>query len=72
MSDKVKIGEKGRHVLIPQEFSRVCQGKCLKGDFFIDLQHLILREVEDEDIGMDAETFDYLYRKPQPAPSFQS
>ena len=59
----IKVGDKGRHVQIPNGFRKVSHGKCLNDDWFIDLQHFVLREVEAEDVGMDAETFDHLYRK---------
>ena len=62
-SISIKVGSKGRHVKIPDGFHKVTKGKCLKTDWFVDLLHISFRPVETDDVGMDAETFDHLYRK---------
>jgi hypothetical protein len=59
----VQVGDKGRHVVIPAGWHKVTQGKCQSNDKFVDLLNMVFRTVEPDDVGMDAETFDHLYRQ---------
>lgn len=62
----LKIGPKGRHVDIPDGWSKVTSGACLPGDKFVNLRYYFLQNVEADDIGVDANEFDHLYRKAKP------
>jgi hypothetical protein len=50
---KVKFGEKKRHVPVPDGWRLVREGKCLKGDRFLNLAHGYWEVVDEDDIGLD-------------------
>ena len=61
---KVKVGEKGRHVELPEGFCRVIAGRPVVGDLYLRCPHYDrwLR-VEPEDCDMNANEFDCLIRR---------
>jgi hypothetical protein len=64
MSDIVKIGDKGKHVQIPEGWEKVTSGVCQAGDKYCDVQHFCFTDCEDDfDIGEPYDFFDCLIRR---------
>jgi len=64
MSETVKVGNKGRHVHVPEGWHRVLgDDVCKVGDRFCNLSSFRFSTVEQDDIGDSAEHFDLLIRK---------
>lgn len=59
----VKIGPKGRHLMIPEGWELIPAGQCKPGDRFANLYTRRWQEVDADDIGDPAELFDYLIRE---------
>jgi len=71
--EKPKVGPKGRHANIPDDYEVVTSGNAQKGDSFIETQNGNPRPCEEDDIGMPFDTFDCLIRfKPFPRWTFHN
>ena len=62
----VKVGPKNRHVEVPEGWRRVTQGQCKTGDMFVHLGTLKLTTATHDDVGMNWDDFDFLFRKYTP------
>lgn len=63
MSNKTfKVGDKQRHITIPEGQFRVTSGNAQEGDCFCNLQTLRFERCDKDDIGMPYDTFDLLIR----------
>lgn len=63
MTKVVKVGPKEKHVKIPEGWRQVTAGECKKGDRYADLLRYAFLKVEEEDLGMPADSFDCLIRE---------
>ena len=63
MPTTVKIGEKQKHVQIPEGWHQVKEGLVKEKDKFYNLQYHVFTDVEDEDLGDNAEWYACLIRK---------
>lgn len=61
----IRIGEKGRHFIVPDWADQILAGVCRKGDYFVDVHVIKPRPTEEDDWGMAAEDFACLLR-PKP------
>ena len=63
---KVKVGDKKRHVTIPDGHFRVTSGNAQEGDLFCNLQTFHFERCDTDDIGLTYDTFDVLIRRCEP------
>lgn len=63
MSDIVKVGQKKKHMKIPEGWEQVKEGDCERWDRFADLSSFHFKRVEEDDIGMPFDFFDCLIRQ---------
>lgn len=55
----VKVGEKQRHLYIPEGWKLVIQGQILKGDMIAEVNRLVWDDAEDEGwVGIDVSELD--------------
>jgi len=59
----IKVGVKKRHLTIPDGWSLVTEGYCQKYDKYADLWKICFNYVDDDDIGVPVEHFDFLIRE---------
>jgi len=63
MTEKFKVGDKGRHVTIPDGWHRITEGKAQRGDYFADVNTGNWRPCTDRfEVGDDASGFELLIR----------
>jgi len=67
---KVKVGPKGKHIIIPDGWEQVKTGPVKRGDRYADLRYYTFVDVEEEDltvshegVAMTAKDFDCLIRQ---------
>jgi hypothetical protein len=63
----VRIGPKGRHLAIPDGYTKIEDGEAQAGDLFANLMTGQWSPVDHADIGDHAINFDYLIRRQNPA-----
>jgi hypothetical protein len=63
----VKVGDKNKHLKVPDDWYLVIIGKCKAGDKFANLQTFEWHEVEEDDIGLDNTDFEVLIRENESA-----
>ena len=63
MAKIVKVGPKGKHMTIPKGWRQVFEGECKKGDCYADLLRYAFLKVEEDDLGMPADSYDCLIRR---------
>ena len=61
-----KVGPRGRLVTIPEGFIKVEEGCAKKGDWFANTVTAYFEMCEDDDVGMEHDTFDLLIRSTNP------
>lgn len=63
MPQIVKVGPKNRHVEIPDGYKVIKEGAVQFDDLFLNLSTYRFNMVDEEDLFVDAESFDLLIRK---------
>lgn len=66
MKDKIiKIGSKGRHLVVPEGWNLIKEGFVKKGDLFANLMTFKWTPIDNQDLeeNSQANEFDFLIRK---------
>jgi hypothetical protein len=59
----IKVGDKQRHVEIPEGYKIKKSGKLTKENMYLHLQKLVWDNIEEEDLQFDAADFDYVIER---------